>query len=74
MTLHRQLSALDWGELKGTKIWRKLWFLMEEPTALATQMAFRQMGSPLIPVYKENHFTKKNETNHPWSMLEKKRQ
>jgi hypothetical protein len=39
------------------KIWKKLWFSMDEPTAPAIQMAFEQMENPLIPILqrKSNH-------------------
>lgn len=53
MTLHWQSSALDWGELKGKKKWRKPLSLMEEPTAPTNQMAFVLTGNPLKPCTKE---------------------
>ena len=49
MVSHLRLCALDWGELMETRKWSKLVFLMEEPAALATQMAFALRGNLLIP-------------------------
>lgn len=51
MILHLPLSALDLGELKERKIWKKLWISKEEPTAPATQTAFELKENPLIPVF-----------------------
>ena len=50
MTRHPQLNALDLGEPKGKKRWRKPYFSVEEPTAPTTQMAFAQKGNPPIPI------------------------
>lgn len=55
MKLHSQSSALDWGELKGKKKWRKPLFSMEEPTAPATQMAFAQKGNLPVPILKRHN-------------------
>lgn len=53
MILHLPLSALDLGELKERKIWKKLWFSKKEPTAPAIQMAFELKENPPIPAFQK---------------------
>lgn len=49
MTPRLRLSALGLGQLPGRKIWKRLLFSKEEPTAPAIQMAFERKGNLLIP-------------------------
>lgn len=44
-----QLGVPGSDELKGTKRWKMLGFLVEEPAAPTIQMASAQMENPLVP-------------------------
>lgn len=51
MIQHLLLSALDLGEPRERKIWKRIWFSEEEPTAPAIQMAYEPKENPPIPVF-----------------------